>query len=417
MPTRAIDAFLAHAWAITDAGMERVASVAQRVHDNASATPEALAAQFGKQLEGTERVTMRDGVATLPITGPLFAKANLMTMISGATSYDILATDFSAALADESVDAIVLKIDSPGGEVTGASELAAMIYAARGIKPIIAYVSGTIASAAYWIGSAADRIVASDTALAGSIGVQMGMSIKDPKAGEKSLRFVSSQSPMKNADPESDDGAKAIQAIVDGLASVFVKTVAVNRGVTETKVLESFGAGSVFVSAEALSRGMIDQIGTYESVLQAVKQELSSMEYKDLTATDLTANRPDLVKAITDNAVTTALAGVPNVQIETEKAVAAERARVTAIDEMAYAGSEALVAKFKAEGTSVADAAVGLMRFQKSDEFKAANKLAVLKETEAALDAPVPTGGKDENAKPDEIEESIALARAHGVIA
>ena len=119
--------------------------------------PEALEARLGRPLDNTRAVSIRDGVAVIPITGPIMRYANLFTRISGATSTQELATDLQTALDSPQVRAIVLNIDSPGGEASGINELADMIHASRGKKPIKAYVGGTGASAAYWIASAADE--------------------------------------------------------------------------------------------------------------------------------------------------------------------------------------------------------------------------------------------------------------------
>src|SRR5206468_9882117 len=103
----------------------------------------ALEAYQAKSLATAARARVRDGVAVLDAIGPLFKRANLMTAVSGATSYTILRNDLQAALDDPAVSAIVLNIDSPGGEASGTNELAQAVYEARGTKPIIAYAGGT----------------------------------------------------------------------------------------------------------------------------------------------------------------------------------------------------------------------------------------------------------------------------------
>ncbi len=87
------------------------------------------------------------------------------------------------------------------------------------------------ASAAYWIASACDRIYASDSAIVGSIGVQ---SFMKSETQDGTIRFVSSQSPAKNRDPGTGEGARDVQAVIDTLAEVFVQKVARNRGVDRT---------------------------------------------------------------------------------------------------------------------------------------------------------------------------------------
>jgi ClpP class serine protease len=164
---------------------------------------------------------MRGDVAVIPVCGPIFRRANMLSEVSGATSIQVLAQDFNAALANDDVKSIVLEIDSPGGEVTGVSEFAEMVFAARGTKPIVAYVGGDGCSAAYWIASACEHIVVADTAIVGSIGVVRA--IPNPGAGTASaIEIVSSQSPNKRPDVKTSKGRAVFQAEVDALADVFV---------------------------------------------------------------------------------------------------------------------------------------------------------------------------------------------------
>ena len=257
---------LNHYWALTEDALETMLQIAQRD----GLDPEALAARLGRPLDNTQKVTVRDGTAIVPVIGPLFRYANLFTEISGATSYELLARDFEQALASPDVQSIVLQIDSPGGEANGTHELAARIHAARGVKPIIAYVGGMAASAGYWLASAADRIIVDPTALLGSIGVRTAVvdtSAMEEKEGIKTYTIVSSQSPHKAIDPGQAADRARVQAVVDRLAAIFVANVARNRGVDEATVLNDFGRGDVLVGQAAVDAGMADGIGSLESLL------------------------------------------------------------------------------------------------------------------------------------------------------
>lgn len=261
---RCLQLAMAEPWAITPEALQTILTIAARLNES----PDAIAERVGKRLENTHAVSVRDGVATIPVTGPLFRRADFFTEISGATSYEQIATDFTAALENADIKAIVFDIDSPGGEVNGISELAAMIYAGRGQKPILAYISGYGASAAYWLASAADEVVVSDTAIAGSIGVIatfVDTSVAEEDAGIRVINVVSSQSPYKTADPSVPDDRARIQKTVDDLAAVFVSAVAKYRGVSEKTVLAKFGRGDVMVGQAAVAAGLVDRLGRYEN--------------------------------------------------------------------------------------------------------------------------------------------------------
>jgi ClpP class serine protease len=260
---RALEAAETAIWAMEPAALETLLTIAAREHD---VTPEALEAYQAKSLERAEQATVRDGVAIISASGPLFKRANLFTALSGATSYDIMRRDLQAAV-DGKLKGAILNLDSPGGEASGTAELAAYVASLRGSFPVIAYVNGMGASAAYWLASAAQEIVVDSTAILGSIGVQMALRSRDDPKGTTTHTFISSQSPMKNADPASEAGAKHIQGVVDAMAQVFVESVASNRGVDVKTVLSNFGKGGLFVGQDAVKAGLADRIGNFEGVL------------------------------------------------------------------------------------------------------------------------------------------------------
>lgn len=254
---KVLDFIMAEPWAITPEGLEQIIAIASRQGEDL----EALAARLGRPLENTYQAEQRGDAAIIPVHGPIFRYANLFTQISGATSLEIAARDFTAALDNPAVSRIVLDIDSPGGQTNGVSEFAAMVRAAD--KPVTAYVGGTGASAAYWIAAGADQIVASDTAMLGSIGVVATLRPNQDGA----IRIISSQSPLKQADPETEEGRTELQRVVDDMAAVFIETVATYRGVTPETVAQQFGRGGVLIGAKAVAVGMADRVGDFESLL------------------------------------------------------------------------------------------------------------------------------------------------------
>ncbi|BBI51099.1 hypothetical protein HORIV_35200 [Vreelandella olivaria] len=226
LPRTAFELAASHTWLMTAEALDTVMAVAAREGD-----VQALEARLGRPLDNTRSVTVRDGVAIIPVSGPIFRHANLMTEISGATATGSLATDIQAALDNPSVNVLVLDIDSPGGEATGINELAEMIYQARGAKPIKAYVGGQAASASYWIASAADEVIVDDTAQLGSVGVVLSLRKREDRPGEKSYEIVSSNAPNKRPDLETEAGRAQLQTRTDELANVFLDKVARNRGI------------------------------------------------------------------------------------------------------------------------------------------------------------------------------------------
>jgi signal peptide peptidase SppA len=228
----------------------------------------------GTRLEKARNAVRRGPVAVLPIEGPIVRRADLFSDVSGMTSIESLATDLRIAMDAPDISAVLLEVDSPGGEVAGISEFASMVREASQSKTVWAYVDDDACSAAYWIASAASRIIASPTATLGSIGV-IG-SVRDTTeedARRGVVRFVSSVSPNKRPDLSTEEGRSELQRVVDDLAAVFVKNVADYRGISEADVLEKFGRGGVLIGAGAVEAGMADSLGTFEGTLSELAAE------------------------------------------------------------------------------------------------------------------------------------------------
>lgn len=263
-------------WAITPEMLSTMVSIAHQTNKS----PEAIAKEMGRDMKNTYAVSTRGGVAVIPVTGPLFRHANLLTAVCGATSYELLAQDFNKALNDPKISAILFDVDSPGGEVNGCSELAEMIYKARGKKPIIAYASGSCCSGAYWIASACDKIMAADTAILGSIGV---VSIFEKEDEKKTIEIVSSQSPNKRPDVETEEGKAKIQAHIDALAEVFINKVALHRDISPKNVIENFGGGDVFVGQNAVRIGLADSLASFEAIISDLNTQSTEKSFMNDT--------------------------------------------------------------------------------------------------------------------------------------
>lgn len=250
--------------AIYEPALIGLIDIVERAAESRDVDLEAIAAKVGKPLDYTRNVEVRDGVAIIPVEGPMFRHANLLTRFSGATTYGDLAQDFETAKQDPSIKAILLCIDSPGGEVNGCNELSNMVYDARGVKPIVAYAAHHCCSAAMWLASSCDEVVADATAVLGSIGVVAAIrNERDPKR----IEMTNSKSPNKRLDIESKEGRAALLAELDATAEVFIQTMARNRGVSVETVETKFGQGGVLVGQQAVDAGLADRLGSFEQVL------------------------------------------------------------------------------------------------------------------------------------------------------
>lgn len=253
-------------WAIKPDALEKIISIANRSYSD----PNLVAAIKAEQSLLIPESNDNNEIAIIDVIGSIFARANLFTEVSGAVSLEALERQLDTALYDDSIKAIILRIDSPGGEVTGTHEFVNYLDEACEIKPIVAYVAGMACSAAYWIASATSHIYVDKTATLGSIGVVAAWT-DDSKArtaaGLTDYEVVSSQSPKKRLDPKLDDGRAELQKQIDGLADIFIDDVAEFRDVSRDKVLSDFGQGSTFLANEAIKIGMADEISSLRDVI------------------------------------------------------------------------------------------------------------------------------------------------------
>ncbi len=320
---RIVSATTRQPWAITPEGLDLVLGIAQRRISD----PQAVLASPVERREGG-RIHMRDGVAVLSVMGPIFPRADFFTHISGATNIETLALRFGEALAAPDVKGIVLHIDSPGGQITGVHEFAEQVFAARNIKPVVAYISGTGASAAYWIASAAGRVVADVTAVLGSIGVVAAWTDEREARRAQGLtdyEVVSSQSPDKRLDPASAEGRDALQRLLDATADIFIADVARNRGCDAARVTEQFGRGGVMLAAEAVRAGMADAVGGLENVMAALSgADGANKKEAHMDAAELSQNYPELLADIRREAAAQASLGAQSAAFALVAAVAGE---------------------------------------------------------------------------------------------
>lgn len=383
--SKVIDWIFQHQWAITKEALQTIVMIADRerseidliLKGEKEIDTKALVTKMGEPLDGSHRTTVRNGVAIIPVTGPIFPRANLFTRISGATSLESLASDFSLAVNDPAIKAIIFNLDSPGGEVTGTTEMSKMIFDARGKKPIISYVYGLGASAAYWIASASDLIVVSPTAQLGSIGVIAAIQdekVKDEKAGVKTIQFVSSVSPFKSLDIDSESGRGRIQAIIDNLAGVMIADIARNRGTEEATVLEDFGKGGIFVGALAIGQGLADEIGSLEQTISKFTntfiQKGGSMNLQEFQSShpELFAEVKKMGKAEAEEAIT---AKITEAQ---EKSAEAENARIRTIEEIDSPEASELISKNKFDRKQTKESVSALIVSQQATQRKEARE-------------------------------------------
>jgi signal peptide peptidase SppA len=187
-----------------------------------------------------------------------------------------------AAVSDERVEAILLDIDSPGGETTGCFELSDYIYSIRGMKPIYAVANDMALSAAYAIASAASKVYVTRMGTVGSVGVYALHTEQSGFDKQTGVKYTYIHHGAKKVDgnphaPLSEDAGADIQAEVDRQGGIFVDTVARNRGCSSARV-QATEAGLLW--AEGAIPLLADEVGTLDDAMNALRSiiQISSPE-------------------------------------------------------------------------------------------------------------------------------------------
>ena len=219
-------------------------------------------------------------VAVIPIHGTLVRRTSGIEAESGLASYTGIAAQLDAALASPEIAAILLDIDSPGGESGGVFDLADRIRAASEVKPIWAVANDMAFSAAYALASAAARVFVARTGGVGSIGViamHVDQSVKDAHDGVRYTAVFAGErkNDLNPHEPISNEAHAVLRAEVDRIYDLFVETVARHRGL-DANAVRATEAG-LFFGPDAVATGLADAVGSLDDALTQLTQSLSPL--------------------------------------------------------------------------------------------------------------------------------------------
>jgi signal peptide peptidase SppA len=239
--------------------------------DQTAAAVPARASLFGNDLaqrhqrNGIQPFTMIDGIAVIEIAGTLVHRGGWIGQSSGLTSYEGIAAQLQAALADPGVRGIALDIDSFGGEVAGAFDLADRIRAARPQKPVHAFVAEHALSAGYVLASQADRIILPRTGAVGSIGVVALHTDMSGALDQKGIAVTLIHAGAHKVDanpyqPLPEAVHDQMQRELEVVRFLFAETVAAGRGDRLTQAAALATEAAIFRGADAIAAGLADDL-------------------------------------------------------------------------------------------------------------------------------------------------------------
>lgn len=253
-----------------------IAGLAPRLGVELSGTlPDAYTVRAGQSGKGGYRVV--DGIGVIDIFGALAHRTEMQADSSYIMGYETIGRMLDAALADRDVAAVVLNVDSPGGEVSGAFQLAQQILGGRDIKPIHAVAGDLAASGGYLIASAAQSISISPAGQVGSIGVvtcHVDMSSALEKAGYKVTPiFAGSHKVDGNPyQPLPQAVAERIQSDIDMYYGMFVDAVRAGRPILSERRIKATEA-AMFIGEQAVIAGLADRVETPDQLIARLASE------------------------------------------------------------------------------------------------------------------------------------------------
>ena len=231
-------------------------------------------------MEGTDKdkilILSIDGVISETPTG-----ASIFGGGGGESTVSAIINDLIKASFDKDIKGVILKVNSPGGTVTGSDLIyrELMKYKVSTGIPIVALFMDKAASGGYYVAMAADKIVSLPTSVTGSVGVILsGFNVKEglDKLGVKDQSITSGQnkaigSPFLEMKPEQK---MILQSIVSNLYERFFSIVKLNRQNVPEQKLREICDGRIFTADQALKEGMIDKVGYIEdTIMELMKME------------------------------------------------------------------------------------------------------------------------------------------------
>ncbi|HXC40809.1 MAG TPA: S49 family peptidase [Burkholderiales bacterium] len=217
------------------------------------------------------------GVALIPVMGTLVQRSSWMDAMSGLTSYSDIAQLVGAALGDNEVKAVLLELDTPGGETSGLFDLAATLVEGREPKPLWSFANEQAFSAGYAIGCSAEKFFLPRTGLAGSVGtiaLHVDQSKRDASQGYvyTAIYAGAHKNDLSSHQPLSDPAREFVRKLVNDVNDIFIAHVASSRGLTEQAVRDTQAA--IFTAPEAVEIGFADGIATLDETVDRLEQSL-----------------------------------------------------------------------------------------------------------------------------------------------
>lgn len=234
-------------------------------------------------------------IRVIEIDGSLMSRCHGMSGWSGLASYESIKAEINEASSDAAVDAILLRVDSPGGEVNGIKSLERVIRQARTVKPVWCSVDSIAFSAACWIATQCDRVIVTPDGQMGSVGVialHFEASKWEQDAGIKYTAIYAGEhkNDLSPHEPLDKAAASMVQADVDEVYAEFCTSVADGRGM-DAEAVRKTGA-AIYRGQQCIDIGFADALGDFDEAVSLLAAEVAARRPEPLAQRASTSTAP-----------------------------------------------------------------------------------------------------------------------------
>lgn len=345
---------------------------AAQVEAAAGYLPRAINSWTGQD-ETDQSYPVLNGIAVIDITGSLVHNGGYVGSKSGCMCYDGIQAQIESAEGNGQVKGIMLRFDSPGGEVAGIQALAAVIGECE--KPVWGHANELAASAACWAISACDKVLLAETAEIGSVGVVMGHCDYSEMLAAEGIKVTLIHAGAHKVDgnpyePLPKEVLAEFQGELDDLRMLFATNVATGRGIETSQVLAT--EARMYRGQAAVDQGLADQVMSFDDAMATFSATLARpgvfTKGKTMTPKVTSSASPNAGEGISNEDHTAAVSAArteghaAGLAEGTTKGAADERTRISAILTHANAaGREATAREFALNTDMTADAATKVL--------------------------------------------------------
>ncbi len=243
---------------------------------------------YGELLSGPKKKTYKDSVAIVYVEGPIVEgspEASPFAMAGGVAASSPIRRALDQAAADDTIKAVVLRVNSPGGSATASEIILDATKRVKAKKPLVVSMGNVAGSGGYYVACGADTIFADRATITGSIGVVAGKLVttdlwNNVGISWKGYQRGTNSSLLGSAEVFTPEERKHLQAWMDEIYGVFKGHVTAIRGDRLKKPLDEISGGRVYTGQQALDLGLVDKIGTLEDAIKFAAAEAKVEPYE-----------------------------------------------------------------------------------------------------------------------------------------